>query len=60
MRIQQYRSVIRTTMRQRRTVESLGLKRIGHVKEVQDNPCIRGMLEKVAHLVKIIPEEKAS
>jgi len=60
MRIQQYRSIIRTTVRQRRTVESLGLRRIGHVKEVQDNPCIRGMLEKVAHLVKIIPEEKVS
>lgn len=60
MRIQQYRSVIRTTMRQRRTVESLGLKRIGHTKDVQDNPCIRGMLQKVAHLVKIISEEKAS
>jgi len=60
MLIQQYRSVIRTTVRQRSTVETLGLRRIGHIKEVQDNPCIRGMLKKVAHLVKIISEEKAS
>jgi large subunit ribosomal protein L30 len=38
----------------------LGLRRIGHVVEVQDNPCIRGMLRKVAHLVKIISEDNAS
>ena len=56
MRIQQFRSVIRTTVRQRKTVESLGLRRIGHVREVKDNPCIRGMLVKVPHLVKILPE----
>jgi large subunit ribosomal protein L30 len=60
MLIQQYRSVIRTTVRQRSTVETLGLRRIGHIKEVQDNPCIRGMLKKVAHLVKIISEDNAS
>jgi large subunit ribosomal protein L30 len=60
MRIQQYRSVIRTTVRQRSTVETLGLRRIGHVVEVQDNPCIRGMLRKVSHLVKIISEDNAS
>jgi len=55
MRIQQFRSIIRTTVRQRKTVESLGLRRIGHVREVKDNPCIRGMLVKVSHLVKILP-----
>lgn len=60
MRIQQYRSVIRTTVRQRSTVETLGLRRIGHTIEVQDNPCIRGMLRKVAHLVKIISEDNPS
>jgi large subunit ribosomal protein L30 len=60
MRIQQYRSVIRTTLRQRRTVETLGLRRIGHIVDVQDNPCIRGMLKKVAHLVKIVLEDAVS
>ena len=60
MRIQQYRSVIRTTLRQRRTVETLGLRRIGQIVDVQDNLCIRGMLKKVTHLVKIVPEDAVS
>jgi large subunit ribosomal protein L30 len=60
MIIQQYRSVIGTTRRQRSTVETLGLRRIGHIKELEDNACNRGMLKKVAHLVKIISEDSVS
>ena len=29
----------------------LGLRRIGHTKEFKDNNCIRGMVNKVSHLV---------
>jgi large subunit ribosomal protein L30 len=36
------------------TVQALGLKKIGQVVEKQDNPQMRGMVSKVAHLVKII------
>ncbi|EDP46393.1 50S ribosomal protein L30 [Rickettsiella grylli] len=35
------------------TVHSLGLKRINQVVEVKDNFSIRGMVEKVAYLLKI-------
>ena len=35
------------------TVEALGLKRIRHSVEQKDNPAIRGMLTKVAHLVSV-------
>jgi large subunit ribosomal protein L30 len=35
------------------TLRSLGLRRIGHSVEVQDNPQIRGMLHKVRHLVEV-------
>jgi len=60
LRIQQYRSVIRTTQRQRRTVAALGLRRIGHTVEIPNNPCTKGMLGKVAHLVRVINEETVS
>ena len=35
------------------TVEALGLKKIRDVKEHADNPQIRGMVNKVCHLVKV-------
>jgi large subunit ribosomal protein L30 len=43
--------------RQRDTLRSLGLRRIGHRVEVQDTPQIRGMIAKVAHLVEISSSE---
>ena len=33
------------------TLESLGLRRIGHTVEVKDSPEIRGMLHRVLHLI---------
>ena len=40
------------TKRQKENLRSLGIRRIGHTVEVEDNPITRGMLAKVAHLVK--------
>jgi large subunit ribosomal protein L30 len=42
--------------RQRDTLRSLGLRRIGHRVEHEDTPQIRGMIAKVAHLVEISEE----
>jgi large subunit ribosomal protein L30 len=39
--------------RQLDTLRSLGLRRIGHSVEVQDNAQIRGMLHKVRHLIEV-------
>jgi len=39
--------------RQRQTLRGLGLTRVGKTVEVQDNPPIRGMIEKVSHLVRV-------
>ena len=41
------------TKRQIRTVQALGLKKIGNVKIHKDNPAIRGMCDIVGHLVKV-------
>ena len=38
---------------QRATVRGLGLKRIDHVVEVIDTPAVRGMINKINHLVRI-------
>ena len=37
----------------RDTVRGLGLKRIDQVVEVLDTPAVRGMINRVAHLVRI-------
>ena len=53
LRITLVRSVIGRPEPQRRTVEALGLKKINQVVEHEDTPQIRGMINKVSHLVKV-------
>jgi len=35
------------------TVRGLGLKRMQQSRELEDTPAVRGMITKVAHLVKV-------
>jgi large subunit ribosomal protein L30 len=56
VRVTQFKSSNGSDKRQLDTLRSLGLRRIGHSVEVQDNPQTRGMLHRVRHLVRI--EEK--
>lgn len=35
------------------TVQALGLKKIGQTVEQADNAAIRGMIQKVRHLIKV-------
>ena len=53
LKITQTRSVINTSMRQRRTLEALGLRRIRHSVTHDDTPVIQGMIDKVRHLVEV-------
>ena len=46
------KSVIGTKQDHRATVRGLGLRRINHTSELQDTPEVRGMIKKVAYLVK--------
>lgn len=48
------KSVIGAIPKHRKTVQALGLKKLGQIKEHQDNPQIRGMVKQVEHLVKIV------
>ena len=36
------------------TVLGLGLKRMNQVRELEDTPAVRGMITKVAYLVKVV------
>lgn len=47
------RSLIGRPETQRKTVRSLGLRKINSVVELPDNPAIRGQLHKVEHLIKV-------
>ncbi len=55
--VTQRRSRNGSDQRQRDTLRSLGLRRIGHRVEVEDTPQIRGMIAKVAHLVEVSSED---
>ena len=56
IKITQYKSKNGADQRQRDTLRSLGLRRIGHVVEVEDTPQARGMLHRVRHLVRVVEE----
>jgi len=46
------RSLIGTLRSHRATVRGLGLRRINHAVEVIDTPATRGMINKIAYLLK--------
>ena len=53
LKVTQVRSVIGRPKPQRDTIRGLGLKRIHDVVVKEDRPEIRGMLNKVSHLVEV-------
>ncbi len=54
IRIKQVKSIIGRPEKQKRTVAALGLRKMNQVVEVEETPQIRGMINKVAHLVEEI------
>ncbi|MGQ9531601.1 MAG: 50S ribosomal protein L30 [Desulfotomaculales bacterium] len=53
LKITLVRSVIGRPEDQRRTVRSLGLRKLHSTVYHEDTPAIRGMLRKISHLVKV-------
>ena len=47
------KSPIGYNRRQRATLRGLGLRRLQQAVELKDEPAIRGMIEKVRHLVEV-------
>ena len=50
--VRQKKSVIGSSVKMKRVVSSLGLKKIGDEKVHKDNNCIRGMVNKAKHLLE--------
>lgn len=53
VRVTQVKSKIRRPANQKRTLEALGLKKMHQTVEHEATPQIKGMLNKVSHLVKV-------
>ncbi len=53
IRVRQVKSEIGYDRKQRATLRGLGLRRINHTVEVEDTPAVRGMINKVTHLVTV-------
>ena len=54
VKLQLVRSLIGTRESHRATVRGLGLRRIISVSELEDTPAVRGMINKVSYLVKVV------
>ena len=54
VKIQQIKSVIGYPERQRATMRGLGLRKIRQIVELEDTDAIRGMIDKVNHLVVVL------
>jgi large subunit ribosomal protein L30 len=57
IKIEQTGSAIRRHHSQRSTLIGLNLNKIGRVNELKDTPEVRGMIAKVAHLVRVVDEK---
>lgn len=53
LRITWKKSAIGYKIDQKRTIEALGLRRLGHTVEHSDSRSVRGMITKVRHLVEV-------
>jgi len=54
IKIKQIRSEIGKVKSQRETIKALGLKKVGQIVEKEDTPQIRGMINRVNHMVEIV------
>lgn len=53
LRLTWVKSAIGYSQRQKETIRALGLRRLGDRVEREDSPSLRGMVQKVRHLVKV-------
>lgn len=54
IRIQYYKSMIGYPKKQKTIVKSLGITKMNQIVERADNPSMRGIVEKVPHLLRIV------
>ena len=54
IKVQLVRSPIGTKADHRATVRGLGLRKLNSMSELEDTPAVRGMINKVDYLVKVL------
>ncbi len=54
VKVQLVRSPIGCKQSHRDTVRGLGLRRLNSTRELQDTPAVRGMINKISYLVKVL------
>jgi large subunit ribosomal protein L30 len=54
VKVQLVRSPIGTKQSHRDTVRGLGLRKLNSTSELQDTPAVRGMINKIAYLVRVL------
>ena len=54
IKVQLVKGLIGTRQDHRATVRGLGLRRVNSVSELEDTPAVRGMINKVSYLVKVV------
>ena len=54
IRIQWVRSAIAAPVKHKRVVKGLGFTRLNQIVDREDSPSIRGMVNKIPHLVRIV------
>ena len=54
VKVQLVRSPIGTRESHRATVRGLGLRGVNSVKELEDTPAVRGMINKISYLVRVL------
>jgi large subunit ribosomal protein L30 len=57
VKIKQVRSGIGRPLRQKRTLEALGFKRLNQTIEVEVSPQVQGMMDAVSHLIEVVEEK---
>ena len=54
IKIEYFRSMIQAPVKHKKVIKGLGFTRLNQVVEREDTPSIRGMVQKVPHLVRIV------
>ena len=55
--VKQIGSPIRRPAKQRATLIGLGLNKMNRVRELEDTPSVRGMINSIPHMVEIVEEK---
>ena len=53
LRVTYIKSAIGYNAKQKATIKALGLRRLNHSVEHEDTPTMRGMINRVSHLVRV-------